>query len=570
MAYDKNIHCILPQKFDNNRVCQLQQALSLSRPVVEILLNRGYHSCDEMRGVLFPSLDDLHDPFLFNDMEKATERIVKAIKEKERILIYGDYDVDGVTAVTLLVKNFHAFCADVFYYIPDRQKEGYGLSVESIDSFQKKGIKLIITVDCGINAVDAINHANAAGLDVIVTDHHSQQRSLDNAYAIINPKAEGENYPFRELAGVGVAFKLLDGLVKKMKGGKEHFEDLDLVVLGTIADIVSLKGENRALTHQGLEALNSTRKTGLCALLEKAKCRKGDISSHDIAFILGPRLNASGRIGTAQRSVELLLTDDRGNAWEHASYLDKANRTRRELQERVLNESIEMIEREGYGMGINGIVLEKHDWHEGVIGIAASKISERYARPTILISTAGAFGKGSGRSIKGFSLFDALRQCTEYLVRFGGHQHAAGITIEKKNISAFRNAFNRIVGEMLTEEDFVSELQVDCIASFNEINGKLLDELKLFEPFGVDNEKPVFRTSSVDFVGYPRIVGKKHLKTRVRKGKMIFEAIGFGQGALVKEIEIGRNIYTIDYKIEKNVYKGKKSIQLHLVHIEKH
>ncbi|TES93413.1 MAG: single-stranded-DNA-specific exonuclease RecJ, partial [Candidatus Cloacimonadota bacterium] len=368
--------CSPPQKSSCEMVGKLQNELPLSLHIIQILLNRGYKTVEEIKDFLSPSLDNLSDPFIFSDMNKATDRIIKAIKEKEPILIYGDYDVDGISSVVLLVRNLHKLNANPFYYIPHRIREGYGISEQSIRSIKERGFKLIITVDCGINAASEIRLAKELGMDVIVTDHHTPKNNLKDAFAIINPKEKDEKYPFKELAGVGVAFKLLEALLVKIKREREELlKDLDLVALGTIADIVPLTKENRILAKRGIETLNRTDKTGLLALIQKSGLKKENIGTYEIGFVLGPRLNASGRLDTAVKSVELLLTEDRERAWEYATFLDETNKMRQELHKKVMKESIEIIKRERYDKGINGIVLAKKDWHEGVVGIAASKIA---------------------------------------------------------------------------------------------------------------------------------------------------------------------------------------------------
>lgn len=572
MKKERDIKCNPPKELSSEEVVKLQNELSLSRPIIQIILNRGYRSVEEIKNFLSPSFDRLFDPFLFRDMDKATNRIMRAIKEKEPILIYGDYDVDGVSSIALLVRNLHELNVNSYYYIPHRIREGYGVSEEGIRSIKKRGFKLIITVDCGINAADEIQLAKKLGIDVIVTDHHTPAGDSKGAFAIIDPKVEGETYPFKELAGVGVAFKLIEALfVKNRRDRREIFKDLDLVALGTVADIVPLTGENRILAKKGIEMLNKTDKIGLLALIQKSGLKKGNIAgTYEIGYILGPRLNAIGRLDTAIKSVELLLTEDRGLAWEYANLLDQTNRVRQELHKKVMNESIEIIEREGYDKGINAIVLAKEDWHEGVVGIAASKIADKYSRPTILISTAGEFGKGSGRSIKPFYILDALDRCKEFLIRYGGHRYAAGITIDKDMISDFRKAFNKVVKEQLKEDDLIPELNCDCMLPFKEIDNKLLSELKRLEPFGIKNPQPVFLTENVDFVGYPKIVGTNHLKIKTREDNVIFETIGFGRGESIKEIEIGKKIYTIYYQLTEHMYRNKKTVQLNLLHIEKH
>jgi single-stranded-DNA-specific exonuclease len=564
----KRTRCVPPRTFPREAVMRFEKEFALSSPTISVLLNRGMDTCDAVRRFLSPSLDDLHDPFLFREMELAVARIIKAIKERERILVYGDYDVDGVSAIALIVRNLLSLNADCSYFVPHRLREGYGFSSAHMEAFRKKGISLIITVDCGINAQKAIEDAGRSGIDVIVTDHHTPQKRLHGAYAVIDAKAEGEEYPFKELAGVGVAFKLMDALFTKLGQRRDSLVDIDLVALGTVADIVPLVGENRILAKLGMERLNETEKVGLRALIEKSRRKKGVISTYDVGYVLGPRLNASGRLESAETSIELLLTEDRARAWDYAVLLDEENRKRQELHEKVIRESIEMIEEHRYDRGVGAIVLAKDDWHEGVVGIAASKIVERYARPTILISTAGEIGKGSGRSIHAFGILDALHSCREHLTRYGGHKYAAGITIEKENIPRFREAFNAVVRKTLNCEDLVKTLSCDYELHFAEIDQKMVDEMRLLEPFGVGNPKPLFFSSNAEIVGYPRIVGTNHLKLKFRQGEFVFEAIGFDMGEYIGTIEREHATCAICYRVEENEYRQRKTIQLQLAHLE--
>ncbi len=568
MGCRKHAVYVPPEPCNRALITELSGALSLSVPTICVLLKRGFDDEASIRDFLSPDLDDLHDPFEFNDMEQAVKRIIKAIDEKEKILVYGDYDVDGISSVALLMRNLLLLEGNAVYFVPHRMREGYGFSGRHLQEFKEKEVALIITVDCGINAQKAIRKANDLGMDVIVTDHHPPQEELEGACAVIDPKTEGEHYPFKELAGVGVAFKLIDAVFKRRGREREIFMDLDLVALGTVADVVPLVGENRILAKIGMEVLSNTEKMGLQALKEKCGRTGVNISTYDIGFIFGPRLNASGRLESAETSIELLLTEDRARAWEYATMLDNANRRRQELHEKVINESIEMIEEAGYDEHIGAIVLAKEDWHEGVVGIAASKLVERYRRPTVLISTAGEVGKGSGRSIHAFGLLDALHRCKDHLIRYGGHTYAAGITIYKDRIPLFRKALNAVAREALSADDIIKKVHCDYELGFPEIDQSLINELKLLEPFGVGNPRPAFLTSRVSIVGYPRIVGSNHLKLKLRKDDKVFEAIGFGMGDHIATIGSGRDALTICYRVEENVYRGRKTIQLRLMHLE--
>jgi len=565
----KKILCRPPKQFSESEIDKFREIFSLSHPIVQILFNRRLDTKEKIESFLYPSLENLLDPFIFNDMDKATNRIMRAIKEKEPILVYGDYDADGISSIALVLRNLRALSAEAYYYVPNRLTEGYGINKKAVKIISEKGFKLIITVDCGINAESEVELAKNLGMDVIVTDHHVPKEELRSAYAVINPKTKGEKYPFKELAGVGVSFKLLSGVFSKAKRDGEMLQSLDLVAIGTIADVVSMTGENRILVKSGIDVLNNTDKIGISALIEKSGLKKGKIGAYEVGYVLAPRINASGRLDTAYDSVELLLTDDRGKAWEYANALNTKNRIRQELHRKVATDSIRIIEKEGYDKMQGGIVLAKEDWHEGVVGIAASKIAEDYSRPTILISTAGEFGKGSGRSVKSFSLLDALDSCRDYLLKYGGHRHAVGLTIRKEKISEFRQAFNKVVRERLIAEDLVNEMNSEAALFFSEIDGKLILELKQLEPFGIDNPEPIFLTENVDFVGYPKIVGKNHIKIKVRENNIVLDSIGFGKAEIAKDLEIGMKIYSIYYFLRENTYMNKRKIQLNLLHLER-
>lgn len=495
----------------------------LPLPIAQVLSARGI-SPEESPAFLEPRLEDLNDPFLMRDMDKAVERIITAMKESQKIMVHGDYDVDGVTSLSLLYRNLTSIGLNVIPYIPDRFTEGYGLSSQGIEKAREEGISLIITVDCGITALEEIEMARKYGIDVIVTDHHEPRETLPEATAIINPKVD--DYPFKDLAGVGVAFKLLEALYRKLSLNLNHlYWDLDLVALGTVADIVPLVKENRVFVHFGLKILEKSKKAGIKSL-KSVTGLNGKVEPWHISFILAPRLNAAGRLNHAIEAFKLLSTRDGLEALQLARELDRTNKERQGIERKILSEAEKMVRR----MDLDKdwvIVLGSEDWHEGVIGIVASKLVEQYNRPTILLSFTGGIGKGSGRSIQNFNLFNALLDLEKYLLSFGGHKMAAGLRLEKENLQDFRQALNKLAKERLKKEYFEPELYIDGEIRLSDINQDILSVYRKLSPFGMGNPQPVFVVKNVTVKNDIRVMKDRHISFTLKQEQIERRAIAF-------------------------------------------
>ena len=554
---------IIAEQPDLDQLGHLMNVLRVPKVVAQILLNRGVTTFEEAKAFFTSDWEDLHDPFLMKDMDKAVDRIIRALNNNERIFISGDYDVDGITAVSLLTLFLKDLGSEAIFYIPDRLKEGYGLSHTGVQYACEAGATLLISVDCGITALEEVADARKKGLDIIISDHHESGRDLPDAVAILDPKRQDETYPFRELAGVGVAYKLVHAVASKLGLDEQSWKQyVDLVALGSAADIVPLVDENRVLVKKGLEKINMHERIGLRALVEICGLRGKPIGTGQIVFILAPRINAVGRMGNAERAVRLLITDSEPQAGDIAAILEKANQTRKNIDEETYQEAIQILESEPCLQDARALVLAKEGWHPGVIGIVASRISERMYRPTIMIAIEDGIGKGSARSISNFDIYSALKECETHLLGFGGHRYAAGLMIELEQIDHFREAFNEVALRTISDGDLIQRLNVDAEIMLPEINDKLLRLLNRFAPFGPRNMRPVFLSRNLQVVGTPRIVGRNHLKFRVRQSGEVFEAIGFDLGDLQYRLTPGEDNLDMVYVIEENVWNGKKTIQL--------
>ncbi len=543
----------------------LAESLNVSSVVARILMNRGIDTFDKAKKFFRPAWNDLYDPFLMKDMEKAVTRLISAIKNQEKILIYGDYDVDGITSVSLLYLFLQSIDADVDFYIPDRLKEGYGLTIQGIQQAVDMGVKLLISVDCGITAFDEVAFANEAGLEVIVSDHHEPGERLPDAVAVIDPKRADCLYPFKELAGVGVAFKVIQAISQCLELEDVIYQDyVDLVALGSAADIVPLVDENRVLVNKGIEKLNRRDRVGLRALIESSGLGDRQLGTGQVVFILAPRINAVGRMGNAERAVRLLITESVQKARNIASILESENRTRKSIDEMTFLEALEFLEREYDINEDKAVVLANKGWHSGVIGIVASRIVEHIHRPTVMIAIEEGIGKGSARSIPGFDVYSAIQQCEHNLLGFGGHKYAAGLTIDPDKIEDFKRDFKTIAAKTLTEEDMVQRLSIDSEITLPEIDDKMVRILNQFAPFGPQNMRPVFCSKNCRIVGTPKIVGKNHLKFRVSQGGKIFDAIGFDLGELEYRLTPGEDSLNIVYVVDENHWNGETKVQLRI------
>lgn len=546
---------------------KIKEEVKLPLPIIKILWQRGYQKKEEIENFLNPKAKNLFLPSLLPDMEKAVERIKKAIQKQERILIFGDYDVDGITGTALLLSTLKKIGAYVNFYIPHREKEGYGLSDTAILYAKSHGYKLVITVDCGSNDFSLINFAKKLKLDVIVCDHHEVQKDFNDAFAFINPKRKDSKYPFRELAGVGIVFKLSWALLQAFNLNKEDLiENLDLVCLGTICDIVPLIGENRILAKLGINYLNKRRRLGLNYLIKEAGLKNKEITSYDISFIIGPRLNAAGRITHAEKAVKLLTTNNEEEAKRLAEELEKDNKRRQLIEEKILKEAKEIIKKEEKNRNPI-ILLGKEGWHEGVIGICASRIVEEFYKPTILFSLTENYAKGSGRSILHFPLFEVIKANPQYLLKFGGHKYACGLFLKKKDLKNFEKSLIDYVEKNVNKEIYQRKLVIDCELNLKEINYELLNYLKKFEPFGIENPEPLFLTRNLEVVGFPRVVAKKHLKFKIRQKKEekeAWEVIAFNEAKGILKLAVGKEDYlNLVYTFDEDSFFGKKKIVLY-------
>ena len=553
--------------FPGSEIDQVAKRIMHERPMPEhyakVLASRGMKSFKEAEAFVNPSLEDLKDPFLFKDMHKAVARLKKALKNGERIMVLGDYDVDGVCGTSLFMRVISNLGAKVDYYIPNRFKEGYGVSSEGVDRAANKGATLIMTVDSGITAFDEANYAKNKGIDFIITDHHEQQSAIPDALAVLNPKVENSSYPFRELAGVGVMFKLLQALyIDTGMDLDDLYEELDLVALGTAADVVPLIDENRILTKFGIERMKETANTGLAALIEVSGSGRGKINSNNIIHILAPRLNAPGRLSSASKTVELLVCDNWLKALKIADEIEKENAIRRQMNDRVFIEAdaiIHTIPQEERG---NGIVLASENWHQGVIGIAASRIVEKYNYPTILISLEDGLGKGSARSIKGFDICAAISECEDILETYGGHKYAVGLTITGNKINELKKRFGDIIKRELPSGIPKSSIMIDTEIDLSCHDQNMIRFLDKLSPFGENNPVPIFLTRNLNVVNDSRIVGNNHLKFKVTNGEVTFDAIAFNMGRYRERVRSSAAPIEILYYVEENEWMGRKNIQL--------
>lgn len=542
---------------------------SMSPVIATLLLNRNI---TDYSAYFKKPLSKIHSPLLLQGVNEACDRIISAINSSEKIVIYGDYDVDGITSTVLLYKFLLSQKANVSYYIPTRADEGYGINILALNKIIKSGANLLITVDCGITAVGEVEFAKLQGLDVIITDHHNCQGKIPKALSVINPKLPDSLYPFSGLAGVGVAFKLILGIAIKLNlNTTEIFSKYsELAAIGSIADLVPLTDENRIIVDKGLKKLSeNTILPGIKALLEICSHDKQEISSDTVAFSIAPRLNASGRLSSASLSVELLLTDDIKKAKEIAQELNTENTKRRETEQIIFEEALEMINQDTEFDKKKVIVLHKENWHQGVIGIVASRICERFYRPTIMISTSDENAKGSGRSIPSFNLFEALKNSSEHLVSFGGHSIAAGLNIKSADIKTFKEHINKYSENILKASDLIPTLNIDCEISPSSITHTNIKFLSNLEPFGMGNEIPVFsmcdvRVNSLSEIGND----KKHIRLTVSKDGFEFNCIGFGMGEYASLLNVGDYI-DIAFGMTLNNYQNKELIQLRLKDIRK-
>ncbi len=539
----------------------------IPRIIVQVLKSRGYDTPEKIERYFVPSLSDLHDPFLLGGMEKAVDRVIKAINNNEKVLVHGDYDADGITGSALVIENLRKFGLDVDYYIPHRIVEGYGLSSNGIRQAIEKGCTLMITVDCGITAVQEVLQAKKSNVDVIICDHHKPQSILPDAYAILDPKLPGDNYPFKELAGVGVAFKMIQGLYTKMKQPVEvAYEDLDLVALGSVVDVVPLIDENRVFVKYGLKKITKSKRTGLQAMLKETGLRD-ELMSYHLGFIIGPRINACGRMRDAKEALELFLTNDQTKATKFAQNLSADNKERRLIEDTIYQEAKFLIQENQLDKD-RIIVVGKENWHEGVVGIVASKISEELYKPAIILSVKQDIAKGSARSIPGVDITETLSVCQDKLIRYGGHSQAAGLELSIEKLAQLRQCINDYALKF-DEAIFKRKHSFDMKISLDEITEDVVYFLKYFEPTGLANPQPLFLSTNLEVVGVPRVVGNGHLKFALRDGGKTFGVIAFNQAGKILEIEPGETRLDCLFSIAEDSYTRKKKTVLKIKEMKK-
>lgn len=557
---------ILPKPPDEEAIRALATALSLPEIVCRLLLIRGYVSAEEAKLFLRPKLDRLHDPLGFLSMDKAVDRLARAVRDKELVFVHGDYDVDGICSTTLLIRAIRAFGGEATPFIPRRIEDGYDLSDAGVDAAIAAAAKVVVTCDCGTTALAPVARLCKAGIDVIVTDHHLPGGPLPECISVLNPKRSGCEYPDKDLAAVGVAFKLALALARAL-GKNENFvwAMLDLVALATVADVAPLRGENRVFVRYGLRMLAETRNIGLRALIRAAGLDGKALTAGRLGFILAPRLNAAGRLGHAIRGVELLLTEDEHHANAIARELEELNYKRQEIDRWTLDQARERV----LQMDLDdtfGIVLADEAWHPGVIGIVASRLVEEFGRPTVLVALSGDHGKGSGRSISKFDLHGALGKASDLLLRFGGHRAAAGVTVARDKVDAFATRFNDVARSLLTPEDLVPEVRVDLEVSMDGMDEKLESLFRHFEPFGIGNPTPVLLARKVVISKPPRTIGRDGLKLVLDTGTGSIEAIGWGMAHRAGEFQPGGCV-DVAFRLEKDEYRGESRLQARVADI---
>ena len=554
---------------DEQVVFALSEAINVSNPVARALCNRGISSFDEAREYFRASIINLPSPFLLQHMQRAVERVVRAIAGHEKIMVYGDYDVDGTTGTAMLYLFLKEMGADVVYYINDRFTEGYGLSFEGIDSAVEQHIGLLITVDCGIRATEAIERCVGYAIDVIVCDHHEPDE-LPPAYAILNPKVPGCTYPFRELCGCGVAFKFIQAISEESGAEPESWQQyLDFVAIATAADMVSLEHENRTLVREGLQRIRSAPRRNFREMFSVMKVAPSELTMFHIAFGIAPRINAAGRMHSANLAVEWLLSDDPEESRHHASELERMNLLRREIDADIMAKAEKRLESH-FASYCSSIVLYDESWHLGVLGIVASKMIEKHYLPTAILGSMNGFIKGSVRSVEGVNIYEVLQECSDYLEQFGGHSQAAGITLRPENLTGFRKKFNEICALRLSIGDRQKELVIDATLPLEDISANLIKVLEQFAPYGYGNREPLFVSDELFLSGEVRLLKERHVKFTLRdKKERLFEVIGFDRPDLYSELKAqSRQPFVMVYSVEKRIWNNREQWQIRLRDLE--
>ena len=550
---------------DEKLVDEICERYNLNKVIGKIIVNRHVVNDEDVRIFITPTRDDFHNPFLFKGMDIAVDRIIKAINNKEKILIYGDYDVDGITSTTVLKKYLMDRGISVDTYIPNRLHEGYGLNKKAIDTIKERNIDLIITVDCGISAIEEVDYAVRLGMDIIVTDHHEVGEKLPNALAVIDAKRKDNTYPFRALAGVGVVFKLIQALSIKLEiKPEEYLKYLDLVCVGTISDIVPLEGENRTIAKLGLMLIKVTRNLGLRELIKSSGYK--EIDSNTISFGVAPRINACGRMGHEEEALKLFLAEDLESATKITKELNEYNTLRQSTEKAIYEEAVQQIEKNHLDAN-NSIILGGKGWHHGVIGIVSSKVTDKYYKPSILLSFEDNIAKGSGRSVPGFDLYEGLAKCEDLLEKYGGHSMAVGLTLKKENLENFKERFEQIAKEKNIKE-LVPIIYIDDELKLKDINMDLVKSISILEPFGEANKVPLFLIRNLKIDSIRALSEGRHLKLTLRDENFVINAIGFELGYLAEEYRIGDRIDVVG-TLEINSFNGFSSIQINMKDIRK-
>ena len=554
---------VVKPKNDIQEINKLRDELGISPILADLLLNRNIHTFEQAKNFFKPLLSGLHDPFLMKDMHSAISRIEQAIGNKEKILIYGDYDVDGTTAVSVVYSFFREYTSGIEFYIPDRYSEGYGISTQGIDYAAAHGFSLIIALDCGIKAVQKVAYAKAKNIAFISGDHHFPGDTIPEALAVWDPKRHDCSYPYKELSGCGIGFKIIQAFILKNEMDMNlAYQFLDLVAVSIASDIVPLTGENRILTYYGLKKLNTNPNFGLQALINLSSNKTGNFSVNDIVFQIGPRINAAGRIEHAKDAVKLLISKSLQEAIEYSETVDDQNNVRKDFDLKITEEALDLIDSSAALKKRKSTVLFKEDWHKGVIGIVASRLIERYYKPTVILTETNGYIAGSARSVLGFDLYEALSACSELLDQYGGHKYAAGLTMPRENVEEFQKKFEQVVSDSIKPEMLQQEVSIEAEIELRNIDNKFYQILKRFKPFGPQNEAPVLMSKAV--LGHGYIVGANHIKITIKqKDSPAYDCIGFGLAEHIDYINSGQ-FFDVCYTIEENNWRGKKNLQLNI------
>ena len=551
-------------KPDENKVDALQQSLKINPAICRILVQRGIDSYDKAKHYFRPQLNDLHDPWLMKDMDKAVKRILAAFERKEKILVFGDYDVDGTTSVACMYRFLHKIYEPALldFYIPHRYREGYGVSRMGIDFAKENGFTLIISLDCGIKSIDLVSYAKGLRIDFIVCDHHLPDEELPDAAAILNPKQKDCNYPYKELCGCGVGFKLITALAGHLNIDEEHYLCyIDLVAVAIAADIVPMTGENRILAFHGLEKINSNPNAGIKALIFLGNIQK-KLSINNVVFVIAPRVNAAGRMDDARKAVQMFIEDDYSKALEYAEMLHSDNTDRKEADKSITAEALEIIQGDKVLQNRKTTVVFKDHWHKGVVGIVASRLIETWYRPTVVLTKSGDIAAGSARSVPGFNLYEAIHACREHLLGYGGHFAAAGLSLLPENIETFSAKFEEVVSATIPEDLLIPEINIDTNISFKDITQNFYSIICQMEPFGPENMRPVFIAKKVLDTGYSKVVKEEHLRFVVKQDNQTFTGIGFN---LAEKFPLMKRPFDLVFTLDENEWNGTTSLQLKII-----